>query len=295
MANADYVGRFAPSPTGPLHAGSLLAAVASYLDAKQANGRWLLRIEDIDPPREIAGASAGFLRTLERFGFEWDGPVVFQSERLSLYRERLDDLSDHTFFCRCTRKELARDRERLNLSGDQYPGTCRDARHADGAVRFRLDHPCAFVDVIQGEQSASSGPDDFIVWRKDGLPAYQWAVSLDDVDQGVTHVVRGVDLLPTTVRQIALMEALGGSTPAFMHVPMLVHADGHKLSKQTHAPPLHKGREVAQLCAAFGALELPVSSASTPDTVAELWLWGIRHWNPKPLKNIKTMPFVEQG
>ena len=292
MSGAEYVGRFAPSPTGPLHAGSLLAGVASYLDARAAGGRWLVRIEDIDPPRALPGASADILHTLERFGFQWDGDVVFQSQRLERYRELLADVSPHTFFCACTRKQLIAARERLGLGGDQYPGTCRDLKLEDGALRFRLDQPEGFVDAIQGAFAVTATSDDFVVWRKDHLPSYQWAVSVDDVAQGITHVVRGVDLLATTPRQIALTRALGGKVPHFAHVPVLVNSDGQKLSKQTQAPALQPDAEVAQLCAAFAALDMPVSSASTPDELDDLWLWAIRYWDAKRLTNKRKIPFV---
>jgi glutamyl-Q tRNA(Asp) synthetase len=293
MAFAGYVGRFAPSPTGPLHAGSLLSAAASYLQARQNGGLWYLRIEDIDPPREIPGAADDILRTLERFGFAWDGPVRYQSQHIELYRERLSLIADHCFRCSCSRREITRVAREMGITDGRYPGTCRGGSGAaNGALRIRFDRPQAFSDLIQGEIPAGAGPDDFMLWRKDDLPAYQWAVTVDDVEQGITEVVRGCDLLHTTPRQIFLLQQLGAPVPRFAHVPIVLNDAGHKLSKQTGAVGLARGHEKAQLCATFKALALPVEHAPIDDSLAGLWLWAIRQWQPKRLKDKKTIPFV---
>jgi glutamyl-Q tRNA(Asp) synthetase len=240
-----YVGRFAPSPTGPLHFGSLVAALASYLEARAAKGKWLLRMEDLDRPREQAGAADQILRALERLGFEWDGPVLRQSAREERYRAVLADLARRgfTYSCGCTRKEL--EDSALAIDGARvYPGTCRrglgPGKQAR-AVRLRTHAaPIAFVDRIQGEieQRVEREVGDFVVQRADGAVAYQLAVVVDDFDQGVTDVLRGADLLDSTARQIHLQRILGAPQPRYAHVPVAVNAAGEKLSKQTGAAPL---------------------------------------------------------
>ncbi len=235
-----YVGRFAPSPTGALHFGSLVAALASWLDARRAGGRWLLRMEDLDQPRVIAGAADTILRQLESCGLGWDGPVVYQSARLDLYEDAIQRLTAHSYPCACTRKEL--EDSALAIDGSRiYPGTCRaglaPAKSAR-AVRLRThDEPIRFTDRVQGaiSQSLSSEVGDFVVRRADGLYAYQLAVVVDDAAQGVTDVVRGADLLDSTPRQIFLQRLLGHASPRYLHVPVAANAAGEKLSKQTHA------------------------------------------------------------
>jgi glutamyl-Q tRNA(Asp) synthetase len=241
----DYVGRFAPSPTGPLHFGSLVAALASYMEARTASGKWLLRMEDLDRPREQPGAANQILYALERLGFEWDGPVQWQSARLERYRAALEDLSRRGFAypCGCSRKEL--EDSALAIDGARvYPGTCRQGL-APGksarAVRLRTHGaPIAFADRIQGEieQRVERDVGDFVLQRADGVYAYQLAVVVDDLEQGVTDVVRGADLLDSTARQIHLQRILGARTPRYAHVPVAVDAAGQKLSKQTGAAPL---------------------------------------------------------
>jgi glutamyl-Q tRNA(Asp) synthetase len=242
---SEYVGRFAPSPTGPLHFGSLVAALASYMEARAVKGRWLLRMEDLDRPREQSGAADQILRALERLGFEWDGPVVRQSARAERYCAVLADLARRgfTYPCGCTRKEL--EDSVLAIDGARvYPGTCRHGlapgKHAR-AVRLRTHAaPIAFRDRIQGEieQRVEREVGDFVVRRADGTVAYQLAVVVDDLDQGVTDVVRGADLLDSTARQIHLQRILGAPQPRYAHVPVAVNAAGEKLSKQTGAAPL---------------------------------------------------------
>jgi glutamyl-Q tRNA(Asp) synthetase len=241
----DYVGRFAPSPTGPLHFGSLVAALASYLEARAAKGKWLLRMEDLDRPREQPGAADQILRALERLGFEWDGPVLWQSARLERYRAVLEDLQQRGFAypCGCSRKEL--EDSVLAIDGSRvYPGTCRHGL-APGknprAMRLRTHAaPIAFADRIQGEieQRVEREVGDFVLQRADGICAYQLAVVVDDLDQGVTDVVRGADLLDSTARQIHLQRILGARQPRYAHLPVAVNAAGEKLSKQTGAAPL---------------------------------------------------------
>jgi glutamyl-Q tRNA(Asp) synthetase len=227
-------GRFAPSPTGPLHLGSLVAAAASWLFARRAGGRWLVRMEDLDTPRVVAGSADEILRALERYALTWDGEVVYQSQRISLYADALQQLRDRgrVFDCACSRADL----------GDEalYPGTCRDgiaAGRAPRAVRFRgNDEVIAFDDLLRGRNQGVI--DDFIVKRADGIFAYQLAVVVDDAAQEVTQVVRGADLLDSTPRQIALQRALGYATPEYAHVPLVLAPDGTKLGKRDGALPL---------------------------------------------------------
>jgi glutamyl-Q tRNA(Asp) synthetase len=235
-----YIGRFAPSPTGPLHFGSLTAALASWLDARSAAGRWLVRMEDLDQPRVVPGAADAILRQLEAFGLEWDGAVVYQSARLELYREALRRLESHSYPCACTRKEL--EDSALAIDGSRiYPGTCRDGLppgKAARAVRLRTDaEPIRFTDRVQGElaQSVFTEVGDFVLQRSDGIYAYQLAVVVDDADQRVTDVVRGADLLDSTARQIALQRLLGCATPRYLHTPVATNSAGEKLAKQTRA------------------------------------------------------------
>ncbi len=240
-----YVGRFAPSPTGPLHFGSLVAALASWLDARAARGRWLVRMEDLDTPRQQQGAADLILRTLERLGLNWDGPVVYQSLRLRDYESALEKLRLRTYWCACTRREISDSSLGIAADGAQiYPGTCRaglPAGKAARALRVRTDpQPVSFTDRAQGPQAQILQKEvgDFVVYRADGQFAYQLAVVVDDAHQGITDVVRGADLLDSTARQIYLQHLLGYSTPRYLHVPAAVNAAGEKLSKQTGARPI---------------------------------------------------------
>ncbi len=237
-------GRFAPSPTGPLHFGSLVAALASWLDARAAGGRWLLRIEDLDRPREKPGATAAIQRRLGSFGLDWDGEVVFQSERTPRYEEALRRLREKAYACGCSRREIADSAVSLAGDGAQvYPGTCRNGL-ATGktarALRVRTDgDTIRFVDRVQGPlaQNVEREVGDFVLRRADGQFAYQLAVVVDDAEQGVTDVVRGADLLDSTPRQILLQRLLGLPTPRYLHVPVAIDASGEKLSKQSGALP----------------------------------------------------------
>ena len=239
-----YTGRFAPSPTGPLHFGSLAAALASWLDARAAGGRWLVRIEDLDPPREQPGAADEILRTLERLGLNWDGQVVFQSHRKHLHEAAIERLMRHSYWCACTRREIADSTLGLAADGAQiYPGTCRNGLPPGRplrALRLRVTGSIDFVDRVQGprRQDLESEVGDFVLRRADGQFAYQLAVVADDDAQGVTDVVRGADLLGSTARQIVLQRLLGVQTPRYLHIPAAIDAAGEKLSKQTGARPV---------------------------------------------------------
>jgi glutamyl-Q tRNA(Asp) synthetase len=244
-----YVGRFAPSPSGPLHFGSLVAAAASWLDARAARGRWLLRIEDLDAPRAQPGAADDILRSLERFGFTWDGPVLYQSLRGARYEAALQKLQASTYWCGCTRREIADSALGLAADGAQiYPRTCRSGLPAGRAARaLRLDvgrSTVSFVDRVQGprEQDLAREVGDFVLYRADGQVAYQLAVVVDDAEQGVTDVVRGADLIDSTARQIHLQRLLGYPQPRYLHVPVAINASGEKLSKQTGARAIDPAR-----------------------------------------------------
>ena len=235
-----YIGRFAPSPTGPLHFGSLVAAVASFLDSRAAKGQWLVRIEDLDRPRCVPGAADDILRTLERLGLTWDGEVVYQSKQHSLYGAALQRLQGRTYWCTCSRREIADSSLGLAADGAHiYPGTCRGAcLEAGRALRVRTGAAeICFQDRVQGKQCQALEHDvgDFVLFRADGMYTYQLAVVVDDAAQGVTDVVRGADLLDSTPRQIHLQRLLGLPTPRYLHVPAAVNAQGEKLSKQTGA------------------------------------------------------------
>ena len=238
-----YRGRFAPSPTGPLHFGSLVAAVASWLDARSRGGEWRVRIEDVDTTRTVPGAADQILRTLEAFGLHWDGEVVWQSRRVDLYEAALERLRSQgaVYRCRCSRKEVA-DSGLRGLEGAIYPGTCRAlaiGARIPGADRLGVTGmPIGFDDRVQGRvsQDVAAQIGDFVLKRRDGLHAYQLAVVVDDADQSITDVVRGADLLLSTPRQIVLQRMLGLSTPAYLHFPVAINECGEKLSKQTLAP-----------------------------------------------------------
>jgi glutamyl-Q tRNA(Asp) synthetase len=257
-------GRFAPSPTGPLHFGSLVAAVASWLDARAAGGRWLVRMEDLDQPRVQPGAADEILRALERLGLGWDGEVVVQNRRTALYQPALERIRAHTYWCGCTRREIAD--SSLGLAGDGaaiYPGTCRRGLppgKPPRALRLRVDaSKIGFVDRVQGRREQVLGRDvgDFVLYRADGQFAYQLAVVVDDAAQGVTDVVRGADLIDSTARQIFLQRLLGLPTPRYLHVPVVVNAAGEKLSKQTGAEPLDLSRPEQELRRALAFLGQP--------------------------------------
>lgn len=287
-----YVGRFAPSPTGPLHFGSLVAALASWLDARHARGRWVVRIEDLDRPRVQPGATDAILRSLERLGLYWDGPVAFQSTRGAFYEAALQRLQDRTYWCGCTRREIADSSLGIAADGAQiYPGTCR-AGLAPGksarALRIRTGHAILrFEDRVQGlqEQAPGEAVGDFVLLRADGQVSYQLAVVVDDEEQGVTHVVRGADLLDSTARQIHLQELLGYRRPAYLHVPVATDASGAKLSKQTGARPIDATEEHA-LRHALRFLGQP----ETDDLVQ-----AARNWDVTRIPRVRALPLTAAG
>ena len=268
------IGRFAPSPSGPLHFGSLVAAVGSYLDARSQGGQWLVRMEDIDPPREQPGAADDILRTLDLFGLHWDGPVMYQSQRSEAYNAALSQLTDRLFYCTCTRAEL-------RPHGGRYPGTCYQRQSAPdqpSAVRLRgPEQPPVFEDRAAGllQLTADDTGTDPVLRRKDGLWAYQLAVVVDDAAQGVTDVVRGHDLLTTTPVQVWLQQCLAVATPQYLHLPVVTGPDGRKLSKQNHAPAVSVADRDWLLSGAMRVLGL----TPDPDLAGdELLPWAIRHW-----------------
>ena len=280
-----------------MHLGSLLAAVASYLSARTASGRWLLRIEDLDRQRVIPGIADQFRRVLESFGFQWDGNVEFQNDRISFYEEALARLKDAglCYACRCSRSKLAQAQE----PGDEpvYPGTCRNdlaASQGPHAMRFSTDadHPVvSFEDRLQGlvNEDCCRTSGDFVIRRRDGFFAYHLAVVVDDELQGVTEVVRGCDLLSSTPRQILLQRALGYRTPDYAHIPLLLEADGRKLAKSRHAVPLDPGRAAANLYEALGLLrqEPPAELATAP--IREIWDWALPNWRPERLRGCREL------
>jgi glutamyl-Q tRNA(Asp) synthetase len=280
-------GRFAPSPTGPLHLGSLAAAVASWLFARRANGRWLVRIEDIDTPRVVPGSAEEILAALRRYGLQWDGEVVWQSRRTALYDDALTRLRERglVYDCACSRAELQRAASAPLGAEPVYPGFCRDGLppgKSARAVRFRApDEVIAFDDLLRGriEEHVSARTGDFVVRRADGLFAYQLAVVVDDAEQGVTQVVRGADLLDSTARQIALQRALGYPTPEYAHVPLVVSPDGTKLGKRDGAlplPALDEARVRETLAAALRHLGIEGTFEGTPGEMLENALRAFR-------------------
>jgi glutamyl-Q tRNA(Asp) synthetase len=282
-------GRFAPSPTGPLHLGSLVAALGSYLDARSAGGEWLVRMEDLDPPREQAGAADDILRTLEALGFQWDGPVVYQSRRGPLYEEALAELSaqDHMYFCTCSRKEIA-DLGLPGIDGPRYPGTCRRAHHGpnDAAIRLRTDDRLIeFHDAVRGsrQQRVESEVGDFVLRRRDGLYSYQLAVVVDDADQGITDVVRGADLMDSTARQIFLQRFLNIPTPAYLHLPLVVTPAGQKLSKQSGAQAVDIRRANHVLCDALECLGQETSTELREASAREILEIATSRWDRRQI------------
>lgn len=283
-----YRGRFAPSPTGPLHFGSLVAAVGSYLDARTQGGEWLVRMEDVDTPRNQPGAADDILRTLEAFGFAWDGPVLWQSTRLAAYGEVLETLkrSGQVYGCACSRKEIADSATHAAIDGGlAYPGLCRGGLPAGREARaWRLrvdDREIAFDDRLQGRiaQHLAHDVGDFVLRRADGLFAYQLAVVVDDAWQGMTDIVRGADLLTSTPRQIWLQRCLGYPTPRYAHLPVAANPAGEKLSKQTRAAALDVAQAPALLVQALSFLGQAVPAALCRAPLAEVWAWALAHWS----------------
>ncbi|KGK18723.1 tRNA glutamyl-Q(34) synthetase GluQRS [Vibrio navarrensis] len=272
----SYIGRFAPSPSGPLHFGSLIAALGSYFQAKSQHGKWLVRIEDLDPPREMPGAADLILKTLQTYHLYWDGEVVYQSQRHALYQAQIDHwlASGQAYYCQCTRKQIKE-------NGGYYPGTCRSAGHSQGAIRLKMTHPVStFVDLKHGEISipAALVDEDFIIKRRDGLFAYNLAVVLDDIAQGVTEVVRGADLIEPTGRQISLYQMLGQSPVRYLHLPLAVDHSGNKLSKQNHATGIDLQHPAALILEAMAFLGFKWDEQLEYASIDEILRWGVENW-----------------
>ncbi len=281
----DYIGRFAPSPTGDLHIGSLIGAVASYLDAKANQGKWLVRMEDLDPPREVPGAASSILQSLEDHGLLWDGEVLWQSDRHEVYQAAIEQLLEtgHAFFCQCSRSELK------NNNGI-YIGKCRGQlspptdRGYDQDYAIRLQVPAetiVFDDLIQHHfsQHLERELGDFVLKRKDGLFAYQLAVVVDDAAQGVSHIVRGSDLLDSTPRQIYLQHCLNLPQPRYAHFPVIANALGQKLSKQTFAPALQAKQACSNLITALSFLQQPLPAKELQQQPEQILAWAVQHWS----------------
>ncbi len=271
--HTPYRGRFAPSPTGDLHLGSLLSAVASYLQARRHNGQWLIRIEDIDPPREIHGSAAGIVKDLQTLGLQADEAVSYQSNNTAAYRQAVTHLlvSAKAFRCSCSRKQLK--------NAPVYPGNCRKLQLDACAVRLKVaTRQLTVIDLLQTtrEYALAENIGDFIIWRADDLPAYQLAVVVDDAAMGITEVVRGCDLQDSTPRQLYLQECLGLPQPDYLHIPLLTDKNGRKLSKRDNDDPLNRLQPQAAIRLALQLLgQQPPLEISDLD---KLWDWAIAHW-----------------
>ncbi|MFA6015150.1 MAG: tRNA glutamyl-Q(34) synthetase GluQRS [Gallionellaceae bacterium] len=290
-----YRGRFAPSPTGPLHFGSIVAAVGSYLDAKQHLGTWLVRIEDLDTPRCIPGMADDILNTLDHFGLHSDETVIYQSRRTPAYAEALDKLQNMgiAYPCCCARKEIS-DSALHGVEGLIYPGTCRNGLPPGRQGRsWRIminSNTLIFNDLSLGEisQALITEIGDFIIKRADGLFAYQLAVVVDDAFQGITHVVRGADLLTSTARQIYLQQLLGFSTPSYLHLPVAINKAGEKLSKQTLAEPVNKLHAVEILMKVLKFLKQNPPPELAECTVETILAWGVKNWRAENLIGVRA-------
>jgi glutamyl-Q tRNA(Asp) synthetase len=290
LAPLPYIGRFAPSPTGALHLGSLVAALGSFLDARKAGGRWLLRMEDLDTPRVIPGCSDEMLRTLEAFGLHWDGEVEFQSRRTALYAESLESLraAGLTFECSCSRRELA------ELGETAYPGTCRNAPSHCGptATRFRVNtnEVVSWTDLIQGNcQYELSTLGDPVIRRRDGVFAYQLAVVIDDAAQGVSDVIRGADLLQSTPWQIGLQNALKLRTPHYGHLPLIMEETQGKLAKSRRSLAIDPARATYQLTTALELLNHTPPAELQHSSPSSLLAWATAHWSLDKFQNVKKI------
>ncbi|OTP83868.1 tRNA glutamyl-Q(34) synthetase GluQRS [Gilliamella apicola] len=278
----QYIGRFAPSPSGPLHFGSLVTALGSYLQAKSCFGKWLVRIEDIDPPREVKGASSLILKTLEALHLYWDDEILYQSNCSERYQAVLQSLlnKQQAYYCNCTRQRIH------NLANKIYDGFCRNrllsVKDKDQlAIRIKQNHPVlTFTDKIRGEQTAqlADALEDFIIHRKNGLFAYNLVVVLDDHEQGITEIVRGADLLTVTVKQISLYQLLGFCIPTYCHLPLVLDKNGNKLSKQNHARPIDLNNLKELTVQALQFLGQKVPKDWQDATQQQLLDWAIQHW-----------------
>ena len=267
-----YRGRFAPSPSGPLHFGSLVAALASYLDAKAHQGVWLVRMEDIDTPRVVQGADSAILTALEKFGLHWDEQVEYQSQRHALYQDILTQLKPDLYACNCTRKMIKQ-------AGGLYQGHCKSLAldFNEHAIRLTQTHPVyQFTDLLQGQINVphALADEDYIIKRRDGLFAYQLVVVVDDIEQKISRVVRGADLIEPTARQISLFKQLGHKVPEYAHVPLAVTEPGFKLSKQNHAPAINIDDPIPELLRALSFLGFDVTDDMKLSNVEEILTWA---------------------
>ena len=284
-SSIPYRGRFAPSPTGPLHFGSLIAATGSYLQAKNQQGEWLLRIDDIDPPREQKGAADEILKTLEGFGFEWDSEILYQSSRLQRYQEAVDELIQRrlAYACSCSRKELLRNAEQTK-AGTVYPGFCRNKSliiTSKTSTRLRCDNePVRFEDLIQGSQCFDMGNQigDFILQRRDRLFSYHLASGIDDAEQKITEVIRGSDLLNSTPCHIHVQQVLNLASPQYSHLPIVVDKAGHKLSKQSFATPINTNDAVVLLYKTLKFLGQMPPIYLLESNLEDIWCWAKNNW-----------------
>jgi len=282
MSPPIYRGRFAPSPTGPLHFGSLIAAVGSYLEAKSHNGEWLVRMEDLDPPRSMPGADQAIIKTLDAYGFEWHGEIAFQSQRFELYTEALEQLrkQGQVYNCDCSRKAIIQ-RCGQGQYGAIYDGHCRSIDQQEGATRIQVQGRIQYADRLQGDikQDLEKDIGDFHLLRRDGFYAYHIGVVVDDALQGITDIVRGFDLLDSTPRQIYLQQQLGYVTPSYAHLPLALKPDGQKLSKQNLATALDDDNSVPALWEALAFLGQQPPLELQRESLEELWSWATENWN----------------
>ncbi|HVY06185.1 MAG TPA: tRNA glutamyl-Q(34) synthetase GluQRS [Burkholderiales bacterium] len=292
-----YRGRFAPTPSGPLHFGSMVAAVGSYLDAKSRNGEWLVRIDDLDPPRVAAGSVDAILRCLQAFGMQWDDEVVFQCKRNDAYRSALEQLQarDLVYGCACSRKEIG-DTAIAGIEGPVYPGTCRGGLPSGREARsWRVRTAgieISFQDLLQGRvrQDLEHDIGDFVVYRADGVFAYHLACAVDDAWQGITHVVRGADLLASTPRQIHLQNLLGLPAVEYLHLPVAQNAAGEKLSKQTLAAAVDPADATVVLAEVLAFLDHAPPADVRRDGIATLWKWARDNWRRERLPHVSGLP-----
>ncbi len=298
LSPQPYRGRFAPSPSGPLHFGSLIAATGSYLQAKSQQGEWLIRIDDVDPPREVAGASDAILTTLEHFGFEWDGPVSFQSQRNDIYRDALNTLQrkGYIYPCACSRKQIA-EAQTSSTTNAIYPGTCRNGLTQNQSIHtLRMNTQGAIIqfnDLLQGNCQYNLGTEigDYIVLRAGGLFAYQLATGVDDALQGITEVVRGNDLLDSTPCQMLIQQHLGLDTAVYCHLPVVINDQGQKLSKRNQAPTLIDKQASVQILQALVFLGQNPPIVLKQESVSNIWQWAIANWQYAKITRQQTIPY----
>ncbi len=292
----QYIGRFAPSPSGPLHFGSLIAATASYLCAKSVQGQWLLRIEDVDKFRIKKNSINSILHTLETYGYQWDGDILYQSQRSEAYQDALDSLHQLTYPCTCSRKFLQRQAP-ANTYGYVYPGYCRkqisNPKAKQFAIRLRTNNTSiCFNDALQGLycQNIEDKVGDFIIKRSDGMFSYQLAVVVDDEYQQITEIVRGSDLLDNTPRQLYLQQCLGYQQPSYLHFPTAITKDGKKLSKQNYAPQVDSYQKRQTILRTLNFLGQQTPTADNFSSLDNLWDWAIKNWDRAKIPAQMTLP-----